>query len=232
MAALSLKLASDRASVDQAVSKLQFFARQHADSWQINLVMPMIAQVQMDNREYKEAEKTFKRWPRWRSFPPKSATEAELMVVTVAVRDGEHRGGQQEARRSRKKAGQHTGLQVARQDGPGRGARRLEAIRQGHPDTPRDILKTTTDKATEAAAHNTLGETLFKQGNYTEARWEFLWVDTIYNQDRNQHAKALYFSGKPSSSSIRPSGQECRETLLNDRQFTGTEYQKMALSQK
>ena len=82
------------------------------------------------------------------------------------------------------------------------------------------------NREVKAVGHNTLGYCLYSQGQAKEALWEFLWVDVVYNQDRAEHAKALYHLWKIfSEQGNAERAQECREMLLNDRQFTGTEYQ-------
>ena len=94
-----------------------------------------------------------------------------------------------------------------------------------------DVVKSSGDRQTMALAHNTLGECLYKSQKYAEARWEFLFVDTIYNQDKSQHAKALYYLWKTFGHlNDGERGQQCR-TLLDGPQFAGTEFQKLAKAQ-
>ena len=91
------------------------------------------------------------------------------------------------------------------------------------------ILKEVTDKSLKAAAYNALGVTLYDAGQPKEARWDFLWVDVEYNQDKAEHAKALYYLAKifeDLGESER--AQECRQTLLNSRDFMGLEFQRLA----
>jgi hypothetical protein len=51
--------ANDQVSSDRAVKKLQEFKANNPSSWQINQVMPLIAQLQEDAKDYKDAEKTY-----------------------------------------------------------------------------------------------------------------------------------------------------------------------------
>jgi len=88
---------------------------------------------------------------------------------------------------------------------------------------------TLDDKSLKAVIHNALGVCLFDKEDYKGARWEFLWVDVTYNQDKNEHAKALYFLWKIFDQlGDAERGQECREMLLNDRTFAGTEWRARA----
>ena len=94
------------------------------------------------------------------------------------------------------------------------------------------VLKETSDKQIKAIAHNTIGEHLYKAGKYNEALWEFLWVDAVFNQDRSQNAKALYYLWKTFEQlNNAERAQECREMLLNDKQYAGTEYHAKAVKE-
>src|SRR5262249_26618625 len=94
----------------------------------------------------------------------------------------------------------------------------------------RQIIKETTDKSVKAVAYNALGEIYFQAAAYKEARWEFLHVDVLYNQDRNEHARALYYLSQTFDKlGDAERAKECRETLIGDRQFAGLEWQRRAL---
>src|SRR5207247_7081494 len=91
-----------------------------------------------------------------------------------------------------------------------------------------DVVKTNTDKQIKAIAHNTLGECFFKAGKFQEAKWEFLWVDAVFNQDRSQNAKALYYLWKTFEQlNDTERSVQCLQAL-EDRQFNGTEFQREA----
>jgi hypothetical protein len=47
------------------------------------------------------------------------------------------------------------------------------------------------DPAARGLGFNARGELLLAAGRPKDARWEFLWVDTVYFQDKEQHAAAL-----------------------------------------
>ena len=92
-----------------------------------------------------------------------------------------------------------------------------------------EIIKDTTDKSVKATAHNALGLSYFEAAEFKEARWEFLWVDLVYNQDKSEHAKALYYlwlTFKELGEADR--AQEYLDILLTDRNFAGMEYQVLA----
>lgn len=95
------------------------------------------------------------------------------------------------------------------------------------------VVSKSNDKQVKGLAHNALGEGLFKAGKHNEALWEFLWVDAVFNQDREQHAKALYYLWKTFEQlNNQERANDCRDMLLNDRQFIGTEFQRKAQDAK
>jgi hypothetical protein len=49
----------------------------------------------------------------------------------------------------------------------------------------------TKDADLKAVAYNTLGDCYMLSGQPADARWAYLWVDLIYNQNKEQHARAV-----------------------------------------
>ena len=55
-----------------------------------------------------------------------------------------------------------------------------------------EVLKGAADAGVKAAALNTLGDYYQQAKQPDEAFWRYLRVDVLYNQDREEHARALY----------------------------------------
>jgi tetratricopeptide (TPR) repeat protein len=232
VAVLMVKQAvNDSLPTDKALTKLQAFKTAYPNSWQIVHVMPMIAQLQLDAKDYKGAEQTFQEMSEMDALPPDVRTAAELEVVQVNVRAGNIAQAQKKL----------DVLEVKAKGNPAFASRvkmaRAEVLvgqKKNDEAVPilQQVVKENNDKQIKAMAHNTLGECYFKATRYNEALWEFLWVDAVFNQDRGQHARALYYLWKCFEQlNNAERAQECREMLLNDRQFTGTEYQIRAKSE-
>ena len=231
LAVLLLKGGNDEVTLDRVMTRLKAFAKDHRDSWQINHVFPMMAQIQMESKDWKEASKTFEDMSKMEVFSMEVRREAKLMLVTVAVRakDMDLANKQLDAldKESKDNPVFTSRVQMAR-------AEVLVGLKQMKEAIAllQKIVKSNSDRQTMALAHNTLGECLYKEEKYGEARWEFLYVDTIYNQDKGQHAKALYYLWK-TFEHLPADGErakECRD-MLDGPQFAGTEYQKLAKSQ-
>src|SRR5207244_11984065 len=54
-----------------------------------------------------------------------------------------------------------------------------------------NIIAKTADKDLKALAYNALGDCYRLNGKPKEALWPYLWVDVIYHQDRQEHARAM-----------------------------------------
>ena len=96
-----------------------------------------------------------------------------------------------------------------------------------------ELLKETTDKQIKAGAFNTLGFIFFRNKNWQEARWQFLWVDVMYNQDKEEHAKAMYYLAEIWATLGEADwSRECLDQLLTDRAFEGSSFQRRAAQEE
>jgi len=231
IAVLMLRQAlSEKLSTTKAIAELQQFRVDFPNSWQINQVMPLIAQTQMDAGDFKGAAATFEDMALMDSLPAEVKSNAELMTVQVAVRAGDIKGAQKKLDALEKKAAGNpkfaSRIKMTKAEVLVGDKKIDEAMKLLH-----QVVKENNDKDTKALAHNTLGECLFKVNRYNEALWEFIWVDAVFNQDRNQHAKSLYYLWKTFEQlNNAERAQDCRESLLGAA-YSGTEWQQRALKE-
>lgn len=230
IAVLSARLASDEGtSIMPVITKLKDFNSKHSDCWQLTTTHKLLARIYLDQKQFKEAEDTYKALAA-ASVPDDVKQEAELSAALVSLAAGKHDVAQKNLEAlinrlpknspyiARAKIGQAECLAV----------KKPEAARA----QLRQIIKESTDKSLKAAAYNALGESFFKAKMLKEARWEFLWVDLEYNQDRAEHAKALYHLMEIFHQLGEPErARDCREALL-DAQFNGLDYQRLAKEKK
>lgn len=96
----------------------------------------------------------------------------------------------------------------------------------------KQAIKESDDRGMRAVAYNTLGVNYFKKDDFKAARWEFLWVDVVYNQDKNEHARALYYlSHVFDRLGDADKGAQARATLL-DPGYAGTAFQRKLLDEQ
>lgn len=228
VAVLMVRQATDQVGSDRAVIKLKEFKTKFADSWQIHQVMPLIAQLQMESKDFKEAALTYQEMADMPTLPTDVRRDAELKVVEVMVRANDIAGANSRLDLLEKKnasiPAMASRVKMARADvmiGQKQYDKAIPVLQ--------DVVKNNTDKQIKALAHNHLGECLFKAARYNEALWEFLWVDAVFNQDREQHAKALFYLWKTFEQlNNQERSQQCLQMLLEERQFNGTEFQREA----
>jgi hypothetical protein len=232
IALLTAELAvTEQASTANALAKLQAFKSANPSCWHLAHVMPMIAQIHLNEKSYSEAEATYQEMVKMEALPADMRLSAELNIVQVNLKAGNAAKAQKKIDELTQRAGKNLALlsrvNMARADILVSQKKTDEAVK-----LLKTIVKDSTDKQIKALAHNELGVSYFNANRYSDAVWEFLWVDAVFNQDRNQHARALYYLWKTFEQlNNAERAQECRETLLNDRQFTGTEYQRKAAAE-
>jgi hypothetical protein len=219
------------ADAPAAVAKLKEFKSKFADGWQIVRAMQLLANLQLDHKQFADAETTFEELSALAKVPEAVRQEARLSAARVGIRAGKHPEALKKLDRliaEIKLPKDHPLVTRAR-------VAQAECLTADKTTLPkgravlRDIIKDTTDKGVKATAYNTLGVSYFAAGEFKEARWEFLWVDVVYNQDRAEHARALYYLWRTFKElGENERAQECLETLLSDRQFAGLEYQLIA----
>jgi tetratricopeptide (TPR) repeat protein len=213
----------------KAIDKLIEFKKEYKSSWQYGRTLQALAKLQLENKRFADAEKTFEEIAA-APLPEAERLEANLAGARANMAAGNH------ADALKKLDKLLTGLKVAKDSPVAIRARVMQAECQladrktaelGRTSL-RTIIKDSADKAVKAAAYNAMGKSLFDDNKLKEARWEFLWVDVVFNQDKNEHAMALYYLWRifKDLNDLERAG-ECLETL-NDAQFSGTDYQARA----
>lgn len=222
--------AADGTSSDKALDSLQSYKKRFPTSWQMNHVMPKIAELQISAKDFKGAEETFREIADLESLPIEVRREAELQVIQVNLKAGKADVASKKLDALEEKAKNNPAflsrVKMTR-------AEILVGQKKMDQAVPllRKVVQENTDRTIKAMAHNTLGECLFNAGQYNEALWEFLWVDAVFNDDKNQRAKALYFLWKTfEQTNNAERAQECRELLVSGAQYIGTQHHSLAIA--
>jgi TolA-binding protein len=216
---------------DLAIERLKEFKSRYPNSWQIIRCLRLLADLLMSQKRFDEAEQTYKELTGL-NVPDEVKHEAELSAAMVSLRAGQHDRALKKlnelAARLPKNSRFATRARIAEAECLV-AAKKLDEARK----SLKTIIDDAKDKDVKAAAYNALGLSYFKAGQLKEARWEFLWVDVVYNQDRAEHARALYYL----MLTFEQLGEaqralQCRELLANNRRFNGLEYQRWAREKK
>jgi len=206
-----------------AVFKLTEYANKNPNTWQAVQALKTAARIVTDQAQHDQAEAIYKQLAEM-DLSPDMKLDYELQAALVSVQAGKFDQAMKKLQamvaKMPKGSRQAVRAQVAQAECLANAKKIDEAIAMVKP-----ILKDVTDKAGKAAAYNTLGYCYFQKEDFKQARWEFLWVDVVYNQDRNEHAKALYYLTQTFEKMNEPEkAQECREALLADKAFASTEW--------
>jgi tetratricopeptide (TPR) repeat protein len=221
------------AARQQAAAKLKEFKARHKQAWQLARVLRMLAQLQLDEKKYGEAEQTYRELAR-ADVAPDVRQDAEVRAILVMMNQ---EGKRDEARKALEglKTSLPAGsppqlrarLALAESLGMTRDAKDLARAK----DEVKAVLDATKDRALRGLAYNTMGYCYYLNDQWQEARWEFLWVDVVYNQDPREHARALYYLADIFARlGEGERARECRE-LLRGAQFSGTDYQRRLLQE-
>lgn len=228
LAMLKVRAAQDEGDEpEKAIAALKNFTKKHPGGWQIGAATETLGRLQVEAKDYEGAEETYKALAALDDVPEEMKKDAELAAVQVKIRAGKHAEAKallQAMQKTLPKGSKFAArARVAEAECLVEEKKLDEAVK-----LVREVIKDSTDREVKAVGHNTLGYCYYKQGQPKEARWEFLWVDVEYNQDRNQHAKALYYLWRIFGElGEAERAQGCREALLSP-QFAGLDYQRQA----
>jgi hypothetical protein len=180
-----------QAEAAAAVEKLLAFVRAHPDGWEVWPAARTAARLQGELGKYSDAAGTFALLAKTRDLPAELAQQARLDEVEMLMRGGN-------ALAAGPAATALAGSPGFPKTGPA--ADRLKAFQAvikagGDPadaaKAVREVIDRTTDAGVRAAAHAALGELFLARNRPREAMWEYLWVETVYAQDRDEVAHAV-----------------------------------------
>ena len=228
----------DGATDDKMIAKLTDFAKKNGTGWQIANVYQTLGRMQADAGQLDGAEDSYLKLSKIPGLSDESRHEATLLAIQAKIQGGKFddarsdiaalQGDLPKGSRflARAQVAEAECLVAESKKLGKEDAKRAKLFTQAV-DLVKGVIKESGDKYVKAVGHNTLGYVYVEQGQLDEGKWEFLWVELVYNQDRVQHAKALYHLWDIFTKlGDAPKAQDCRESLLQP-QFAGTEYQRL-----
>jgi hypothetical protein len=216
------------AKADAAVAALAAYQKEFPDGWEIVPCLKLLAKMQEEKGDSAGALRTYRSLAKVPGAPPAVQQESTLLVARLLLR------GQQAAEAQTELKGLESTMSTTDPQRPAvevlLAQCRLAQSQLGQVEAPlRAALQATSDPAVRATAHNLLGDYFLAKGQPEPAFWEYLYVDTLYSQDREEHAKALYQLSKLFDTVKRDPvrARQCAERL-KDKQYAGTLYQRRA----
>jgi hypothetical protein len=214
----------------QAIALLKKFTAEHPRSWQLVQALTVLARLQVEGKDFAGAEQTLKALAE-APVSEGARQQADLTAAQLSMKTGKY----EEARLKLEAV-----AAKLPPDSPAAQKARLAqaeclAATKNIP-AARQILQGLLEKAVnpdvKATAYNTLGYCDFLDNRMKEARWAFLWVDMVYNQNKAEHAKALYYLHQVFSRLNDERARDYLDALLNDQQLTGQEFQRRAIEER
>jgi hypothetical protein len=223
---------NDPEQVAPAIAELQKFLKAYGDGWQLLPAVRFLGQLQESQGDEAGAEKTYDTLASKADVAQATRNECDLLVARLLLR--RKKTAEAEAR-LKKLAGS------LKPDDPE--TNKVEvylaqcAVAAGKLDDAegklQKMLAGGLDGAAKGLVYNALGDIARQRGKAEDAFWDYLWVDVIYNQDKHEQAKALYYLSKlfMDVKNDPARAQQCRQRLL-EKEFLGMEYQKLAAREK
>jgi tetratricopeptide (TPR) repeat protein len=222
---MAQKALEDGTDPKNAIVRLSDFVKANPQGWQVVRSLTLLAKLHEAAKDYTGAKASYTQLAGL-DVPDEIKQNALLQVAMADVRLGQFAAAEPKLANLLKtmpKGSTVYGRTLLAQ---------AECLLAGNKtDEAMAILKKTVkdspDKTLKAIAYNTLGVSLYNAEKYKEARWEFLWVDVVYNTDKAEHAKALYYLTQTFEKLGKtPEADECREQLMSDKSFAGTDFQR------
>ncbi|MCI0703092.1 MAG: hypothetical protein L0241_18600 [Planctomycetia bacterium] len=174
---------------DECIGKWSGFLSDYKTGWELWPATRACTRLQIERGKYKEASETWKTLTTNPEMPADSKLEARLQVIDAQIRAKNYASASVNATELLKTAA------GARKD-------RLTiykiAAKAGIDNKPLDAvakIQAEIDKTKEvsvrATGYTMIGEMYLVGGKPRDAMWAFLWVETVFNQDKNEVHKAI-----------------------------------------
>jgi hypothetical protein len=221
----------DPTKVDAAIEALNNYRTSNSIGWEIVPATKTVARLQEAKGDQNGARQAYDELAANPDVPKEIQLATNLLVARMLLHANKFGDAEQKLKSVA------AGMKA---DDPQRGFVQVylaqTAVAQGHTkeaEAPlRAALATATDDALKGLAYNALGDFYQQNKQPEEAFWQYLRVDVLYSQDREEHARALYNLWKlfESVRADQPRARECLDRL-KDKSFSGTDYQARALKE-
>jgi hypothetical protein len=223
-----LQARDDPSRLDAAITALSEYKSAFPTGWEILPALQLLARVQEDKGDMRGASRSYAEVSSVPGISEAMKLENQMLEARLLVRGGKYADAELKlkslASRLPKDAPQRTAVDLyLAQSEMAQG--RLDGVEA----KLRATIRSSDDKTLLALAHNFLGDFYRLKMQADLAFWEYLKVDMMYSEDREEHAKALYYLAqlfdKPKND---PARAEQYLTKLKTKEYDGTTYQRMA----
>jgi predicted Zn-dependent protease len=212
----------DPTKTDDAIKALADYHTSNSGGWEIVPATRLLAQMLEDKGDQAGARLAYEELAANPDVPPGIQLATNLRVARMLLHEKKYADAEQKLK------GVAAGMKL---DDPQRAYVQVylasTAVAQGRlkeAEGPlKDAVKGAGDDNLKALAYNTLGDYFQQNKQPEEAFWDYLRVDVLYGQDREEHARALYNLWKLFDS-VRGDAPRAQDCLKELKKLTGTEY--------
>ncbi len=221
---------SNRTKQVEATYDLEKFKKEHGkDIWQYVSLAEMLIKLHTARDEFAKAEAVVDELGR-QNISKKVANNAQIFLLERMMKKGKHADALPKLTRLVSALPNNSDVRMRARLAEAQCTAATKQLATAV-EKVKAILNETKDNKFRGRAYNTLGLCYYESKDYQKAVWQFLWVDVIYNHDKEEHAKAVYYLWQ----SFKKLGELDRaqrfyNSLRTDTQFVGTLYRRLAES--
>jgi hypothetical protein len=174
---------------DEAIKVWSAFTGEYKTGWELWPATRSLSRLQVERGKFDDAARTWGRIAKNAEMPPEARLEAAIQEIDLQIRGKAYSNAAVAAAELIKTAAgaRKDRLAIyqlaAKAGGDGKPLDGVEKIRAE--------LAKTKDPSVQATAFSMCGELYLAGGKPRDAMWEFLWVETVVNQDRDEVFKAM-----------------------------------------
>jgi hypothetical protein len=231
-AVLAMLAQGDTTRQEAAITALTSFKNDYSSGWEIVPALKLLAQALESKGDAAAASKVYEELAAIPELPAEMKQDSEAQQVRMLLRGGKFADAEAKVKALKatlpKGSPQQVFLDICLvQSQMARGD-----LTQAEPQLTA-VLQASQDAIQRGIVHNLLGDYCRMKERSEDAFWHYLRVDVLYPQDREEHARALYYLAtlfdKVKNDRFR--SDECHKRLLGP-EFNGTTYQRKAQEEK
>lgn len=185
----SLQAGSDPAQIKPAVELFLKFMDKNPDAWQLISFPKTVVPLQIKANDLDGAEQTLAKLAKTPKLPDDLRQECNLMSIKILMEAKKYPEAEKKIRDQMKGVAdesQLTRMRISLAECMDFAKKTADAKKELN-----EVITKTNNAEAKALAHNALGECCLRHNEVKDALWNFLFVDVVYNQNKEEHERAL-----------------------------------------
>ena len=185
-------MADGEEEIKASIASLNAFIASNPDCWQYSHAARQLARLNTDIGEYAAATTVLEKLEKGATVPAEFKAEASSALIDIAFQSEDIPAGKRRVENMLKDPKSTPAIkerivfyQLALD-----GVQADEAALPATVKKIEDAIAKAKDPSLKALGYNVLGDCYLAKKRKRDAMWSYLWVDTVYNQDRGEQVKA------------------------------------------